>query len=611
MRVRPGRVVLGAASGLALLVGALVDVPKLSDGAFWSDAASYHAMAGSLAFDHDLEFRPEDLARIRASHPAGPEGVFLKRVADRAGGTRLVYAKPFLYPTAAAPLVRLLGVDRGLLLLNALVFVAALWLGYGILREAFADGLAAAGVLAVFLGGITPVYLLWETPEIFYLGLVTLGLFLWRRGRWLAAAVVLGAAAYGKPTNAALALPLMLEPLLAGATGAAPGWRSRLLAASGRAAAVAAVVACGYGLNWAATGELNYQGGERKTFYDRYPGEAATTFDNAGVWMTTNHLGPLITGRDEESRSDRVAPPRTSAELRQSFALNLLLFWIGRFSGVLPYFPGVALAALLFLLVGPRGRAGWLALVALVASWIGYLLMIPDNWYGGGGTLGNRYFLNLVPLGLLLLPRGRTAWAALAALPLAAALLGPMSLAPVYHSLRPGEHATAAAFRVLPAELTMLGDLSVFTDVWRRHRPYNLPGGDPARRAPGDPPPYYLWFLDDGTYGQESSFGEEGFWLRGGQQAEVVVQALAPATRLRLLVRAGPAGDIVTVRLGRDRQRAVLRPLEAQALVFEPRDAPVGYYGTQLYPLRLGSRFGAATASDRRRLGSFVTLQLD
>ncbi|HXY42220.1 MAG TPA: hypothetical protein VEQ10_21265 [Vicinamibacteria bacterium] len=614
MRLRPGRIALGVVSGLVLLVGARADLPKLSDGAFWSDAASYHAMAGSLAFDHDLEFRPEDLARTRASHPAGPQGVFLKRVPDRAGGTRLVYAKPFLYPAAAAPLVRLTGVDRGLVLLNALVLVASLWLGYGLLREAFADSLAAASVLAVFLGGITPVYLLWETPEIFYLGLVTLGLFLWRRGHWLAAAVILGAAAYGKPTNAALALPLVLEPLLADAGGGARRWRSRFAVAGMRAAVVAAVVACGYGLNWAATGELNYQGGERKTFYDRYPGDPGTTFDSAGVWMTTNHLGPLVAGRDDAGSNPHVAPPRTSGELRQAFALNLLLFWIGRFAGGLPYFPGVVLSAMLFLLIGPRGRVGWLALVALVASWIGYLLLIPDNWYGGGGTLGNRYFLNLVPLGLLLLPRGRAAWAALAALPVAAVLLGPMFLSPVYHSLRPGEHATAAAFRVLPAELTMLGDLSVFTDVWRKHRPYNLRnlrGGDPARRAPGDPAPYYLWFLDDGTFGQESSFGEEGFWLRGCEPAEVVVQALAPVRRLRLLVRAGPAGDIVTARLGRDRKRAVLRPLQAQALVFEPREAPVGYYGTELYPLRLGSRFGASTERDRRRLGAFVTITLE
>ncbi len=166
--------------------------------------------------------------------------------------------------------------------------------------------------------------------------------------------------------------------------------------------------------------------------------------------------------------------------------------------------------------------------MALVVSWLGYILMIPDNWYGGAGTIGNRYFVNLVPLGLLLLPRGRAAWAAVGAAVLGGALLFPVLASPVHHSLRPGEHATRAAFRRLPPEITMLGDLSVFTDVWRKRRPFNAPGGDPGRRPPGAPPPYFLWFLDDATLGQESSFGAEGFWLRGGESGDVVLQALAP-----------------------------------------------------------------------------------
>jgi hypothetical protein len=588
-----------------LIAGLAVDMPRASDGRFWSDAATYHAMAGSLAFDHDLEFRAEDLARVHEAYPGGPQGVFLKRVASGDRGSRLVYAKPLLYPAVAVPFVRVLGVDRGLLLLNAIVLVAALWLGFSLLREGSSEAVAAAGTAAVFLGGVTPVYLLWETPEILNLGLVTFGLAAWRRGRPALAAVLLGAAAYAKPTNAALAIPLVLAPLLAAEPGGSRGWRSRLGAFSVRALVAGAVFAGGFLVNWAATGEFNYQGGERKTFYDRYPFEPGVGFDSAGVWMLTDHVGPLVSGRDQD-QTGRVAPPRSPEELRQSFFLNLPYFWIGRFSGMLPYFPGVGLAVLLFLLVGPRERAGWLALAALAVSWLGYVLLIPDNWYGGAGTIGNRYFLNLVPLGLLLLPRGRGGWAALVSLPVTAALLGPVLVSPVCHSLSPGEHATRAAFRVLPVELTMLGDLSVFTDVWRKRRPYNLPGGDPARRLPGGPSPYYLWFPDDGTFGQESSFGEEGFWLRGGRSAEVVVQSLAPVARLRLVVTAGPAGDIVTARLGRERQRLVLQPLKTQELAFAVDEPGVGYYGTRLCALKLSSRFGGPTDRDRRNLGSFV-----
>jgi hypothetical protein len=606
MSERLARVVLGVVTGLALLVAVAIDLPRASDGRFWSDGATYHAMTGSLAFDGDLEFSPADLARVRASYPGGPQGVFLKRVGVASGAQRLVYAKPLVYPAIAAPLARLFGVDRGLLLLNALVFSLALWLGYAELVRFAGAGAAAAGALAVLAGGVVPVYLLWETPEIFNLGLATFGLLAFRRGRWVVAAALLGLAAYSKPTNLALALPLLLEPLV----GAGRPWARRLLLSARRGAVVVGVAALGFGLNWVGTGEMNYQGGERKTFYDRYPFDAGVTFDSTGVWMTTDHVGPLVAGRDEDAAGARVAPPRAPEELGRSFLLNLGYFWVGRFGGALPYFPGVVTAVALFLFLGPRERHGWLALLAMAVSWIGYILLIPDNWYGGGGAIGNRYFLNLVPLGLLVLPRRRAAWAAVAAAVAGGALLGPILASPVRHALRPGDHATWAAFRLLPAEISMLGDLSVFTDVWRKRRPYNAPGLEPAERPPGAPPPFYLWFLDDGTFGQEESFGEEGFWLRGGESAQVVLQALVPASRVRLVVTAGPAGDIVTARLGSERYRVVLAPLKTRVIVFSAPRPALGYYGTSLYPLRLGSRYGEPTPSDLRNLGSFVQVVL-
>ncbi len=152
----------------------------------------------------------------------------------------------------------------------------------------------------------------------------------------------------------------------------------------------------------------------------------------------------------------------------------------------------------------------------------------------------------------------------------------------------------------------MLGDLSIFTDVWRRRRPYNHP--EMTSREGSAPAPYYLWFPDDGTYGQESSFEEEGFWLRGGQEAEVILQALQPPDRIRLNITAGPAGDIVTVRVGRARERLVLKALESREVTFKPGSG-IGYYGTSLYALRFESRYGGATERDRRPLGSFVVME--
>ena len=599
MSERAARVVLGTIVGLLVVAALATDLPAASDRRFWSDGATYYAMAASLARDFDLRYEAKDLERVRAEYPSGPQGVFLKQGRDGA----LYYAKAFVYPAAAAPFVRLLGPSRGLLLTNALSFGLALILAYRELRLRAAPLVALAAAIVLLLGTATPVYLFWYTPEVFNLALVTAGLVAWRRGRPSLSAVLLGLAAYSKPTNLLLALPLGVEPLLEhGARGLRESGRRSLV--------LAAVVVAGFGLTWVATGEANYQGGLRKTFYDSYPYESpAATFESTGIWMTTDHLGPLVAGRDDDKQSSRIAPPRPPSEIRDSFVRNLGYFWTGRFGGALPYFLPAVLAAILFVVAGPRDRPGALALATLLVSYVAYLLIIPDNWYGGGGALGNRYFVNLLPLALFFLPRGRELWMAGAGILAMLGLLLPMLVSPIAHALRPGAHAVAPAFRAFPLELTMLGDLSVFTDVWRKRRPYNHP--ERTDRMPGEATPYYLWFPDDGTYGQETSFEEEGFWLRGGQEAEVVVQALRPIARMSLKLTAGPAGDIVTVRCGRDRRRVVLNTLKSEALTIDVDEPGLGYYQTYLHRLRFESRVGGASGQDPRPLGTFVVLKLD
>ena len=270
------------------------------------------------------------------------------------------------------------------------------------------------------------------------------------------------------------------------------------------------------------------------------------------------------------------------------------------------FFP--ALCALgLFLLGGPRDRAGWLALTAIVASWLAYVWVIPDNWYGGGGTVGNRYFLAVLPAFLFLVPARRAFVVAAAAVAAAGVFLAPMLWSPVSHSLRPGAHALQPAFRVLPAELTMLNDLSVFTEPWRKKRPFGFTG-DASRHA--DPDAYFLYFMDDGAWGREEWGGRPGFWLRGGASAEVVVRAfdLAPVERVVLRVKGGPRGDQVTARRGFDSARVSVGPGEQRELELDVGRG-VRYYDTYLHVLRLESRRGAALP-DGRVVGAFVELRL-
>ncbi len=617
---------------LALLAVALAglavstDLPAVSGQEFWGDSATYYAMAWSLARDLDVRYEAKDLLRVRREYPAGPQGLFVKRASggltlDSEGSfpgvrrvrpeeRRLYFAKAAAYPALAAPLVALMG-TRGLLVTNALALGLALWLGYGVLRRrGMGAGLAVLTVVVLLLTAVTPLYLFWPTPELLGLALVTAGLAAWFSGRPLLSAALFGLAGYVKWPNLLMAAPLGFEPLVTAWhserwSGVPTGFRESLRRGIVMGLTIGALLA----VNVALTGEVNYQGGERKTFYDRFPLDArGTTFDGAGQWMTTESLGPVVAERDDEGTSARTGPARAREEIWESLFWNLGYYWIGRFGGAIGYFGAAAVALALFLLVGPRAREGWLALAAVGLSALAYVWIIPDNWYGGGGTVGNRYFLNILPAFLFLVPRRREWAVVLGGVALGVVFLSPVLVSPVRHSLRPGDHATRGPFRLLPAELTMLNDLSVFTEPWRKKRPFGFVG-NAERHADADA--YNLYFLDDGTWGKETLGEREGFWLRAGERSEVVVRAfdLAPVREIVLRLTGGPLGDVVSVRRGWSSRRIAVGPGQTRDLA-----VPVGrglrYYDTYLHVLHLRSRRGAPLP-DGRAVGAFVEIRLD
>jgi hypothetical protein len=624
-RQRAGVALTAAALALAAAAVSL-DLPRASGGEFFGDGATYYAMAWSLARDHDLRYDERDLARVRAEYAGGPQGIFLKRASgglttDGASGFpwlrrvrpeegRLYFAKAFVHPLLAAPFVAAFG-TRGLMLANGLLFGAALWLAYEVLvRRGHSPGSALAGALALGPLTVVPVYVVWPTPELLGFALVTAGLAAWAAGRPLLSALLFGVAGYLKPPNVLMAAPLGLDALLprSGEPLFGPTLGRRASETLRRGAVLAATAGSLYAVNAAFTGELNYQGGERKTFYGRFPFDTTgASFDDAGVWMTTNQVGPLVAGKDEEKVTAASGPARDAGEIREALFLNLGYFWVGRFGGVLAYFLPALVALVSFLLRPPRDRAGFLALAAIVASWLAYIRVIPDNWYGGGGTIGNRYFLAVLPGFLFLVPPRRGPWLALAGLVGVGVFLAPTLVSPVKSSLEPGRHALAAPFRALPAELTMLNDLSIFTESWRKKRPFGFTG-DATRHA--DPEAYFLYFMDDGSWGREEWGGRAGFWLRGGASAELVVRAfdIAPLEKAVLRLRGGPRGDAVAARFDGTEARASVGPGEERELQL-PAGRGVRYYDTYLHVLRLESRRGAPLP-DGRVVSAFADLRL-
>ena len=62
--------------------------------------------------------------------------------------------------------------------------------------------------------------------------------------------------------------------------------------------------------------------------------------------------------------------------------------------------------ALVAFLRAPRRRPGWqcLVLAAALAQMLFFIIDLPYTWIGGGGSVGNRYFMGAYGVFLFLLP---------------------------------------------------------------------------------------------------------------------------------------------------------------------------------------------------------------
>jgi hypothetical protein len=289
-----------------------------------------------------------------------------------------------------------------------------------------------------------------------------------------------------------------------------------------------------------------------------------------------------------------------------------MYFTFGRYCGLLPYFfPGV-LAALLFLSGGRhRERWQWPVAAGLAIGMVGLLLYMPYTYSGGGGPIGNRYFLSFYPLFLFLMPPVRSVVAPIVALAIGSLFVAKLVLNPFYTSFNPGQHAKAGPLRLLPIELTLLNDLPVAADI------------DRARRSLGGDPPVAAYFPDDGAYLPEG----DSFWVRGGSRADVVLRAPAPPgsdgspvphriRRLSLQVTNGAAPNRMTVSAGLRRVTFDLKPGETRAVDIEPAGGVP--YRPSIYPTNYVYTFSVSTSAgfvpfleepgstDSRYLGALV-----
>ena len=502
--------------GFIMLAFALaVDYPRAC-GSMWSDESTYYTMAHSLALDGDLLYSRRDLERVFSEFSSGPSGIFLKRGRELDLGFshrfpflvnrgelnhEIYYAKAFLYSLAAAPWVRLVGTN-GMLVLHSLMVFAVLVCGYFFLMAKNSPGTALAYTLTFFVASIAPVYFIWLTPELFNLCLVFLGGFFWLYKERAAApprflcgatsdliaAALWGAVAYSKPSNVFLIVPLMALLMI----------RRKWLRAVGTGTVFGLFLAGLFLINLLVTGEMNYQGGDRKTFMGKYPFQSTDiTFENVGISKTT---GVIYTQQPWDI-----------------VVYDLYFFLIGRFSGISVYF-FTAIASLILFLFAPKKIWQWLVLGIVTSECLLLIVWMPANYFGGSGTLGNRYFMNIFPLFFFLTPATAplvratsTSWM------VAGVFLTSIWLNPVAASRYPGEHATSGPFKWLPVELSLINDLPTNNDSKKFRQ----------RFEDG----YLGYFLDNNTWGKESYRGV-GFWVKGGKRAEVVLRTRIPVEKL-------------------------------------------------------------------------------
>ena len=549
---------VAACAGLVLVAIAAVlaltdEVPRTGPdlrGVIKGDEATYVAAALSAAFDGDLYFERRDLERFERLYHSGPEGIFLQRgrrlrteVANsfpfvRVTGTpdsrpdRLYFGKALLYPVAAAPFVRLFGLN-GLLLFHVLLLSSVAACGY-LFLAAHTSSTAAMLFSLAFLGAsVLPAYSELLAPEILNFTLVFVAYFLWLykqvsanprfAGPWpeVVAAGLLGLVTYSKPTNALLIAPLVLS-----------AWRHRQwtrgLVLSG---VFLAVVGAGFAFSAAVSGEFNYQGGDRKTFYRSFP------FDGSGSAWEANRA----TAATDGSAARAVL---TSPEAPARLATNIKYFLVGRHFGFIPYFFPGAVAIVVWLLSSARWDVRrMLTFGAFVASAIGLLLLMPYTWSGGGGPIGNRYFLSVYPVLFFLMPPVDMLRPALIAWLGGALFTAKILVNPAAAATRPYLIAEHGPARLLPVELTMANDLPLALAQPRRARiPY------------GENPTMLLYFLDRNAFPPEQS----GVWVSGMGRADIIVRANQQIDHLAMSAES-PIRTVLRVKMG---GRPISVPLE-------------------------------------------------
>jgi hypothetical protein len=493
-----------------------------------SDEPAYYLMALSLVRDLDLRCDLHDIQRLVQEFPYTTTKNLILATGDR--WQTVYFGKPYLVSLVAAPLVALFGAN-GFVATNMALLLLSVWLGALYLRQFNPEGLALLYSAGFFLLSNAFAYVFWLHTEVLCIASVTIALYLaftpadgappagrwaaWRARLWnertrpFFSGAALIAAAYNKPYLAALGLPAL-----------ALAWRGRSW--RGAATWVAGFAAAGVlvcGISWALIGKPS-------------------------AYLGLERAGVSVESYDEMPPLPKLRAPHPTAGPANSFrwiltsfrASNLRYdigyFLLGRHTGLFVYAPFALLSVLLFLAHGRRSGARWFLAATLAGVAFYTLTFIWFNWHGGGGFIGNRYYVNALPGFLFLVTRIAPAGLVPAGYAAAGLFVGSIAFTPFGNPVPAPTlqaHVRNAPFRLFPLEHTLLRQ---------------IPG---YRGTPGGA----------GTWiqGRTDLFRPlgEALWVVGGQRVELDLLAPGPLARPVFEVSTRVAPNRVRLALGRAR----------------------------------------------------------
>ena len=211
-----------------------------------------------------------------------------------------------------------------------------------------------------------------------------------------------------------------------------------------------------FGANALITGDANYQGGDRKSFYGRFPfDEQGGTFATTGLDVATD---TVLTPVGDEGRLGTLLP-------------NLGYFVAGRHFGLIPFgWPWLVALGAWVVLERQKCLWQWALVGALAVVAVTTLVWMPYTWSGAGGPIGNRYFLSVAGASFVLLPAIRSWWGP-AVVAVGLIFLAPTYRAPLAAAKQPWLATRSPVFAWLPLELTGASDFPVILDQRRGRIP--------------------------------------------------------------------------------------------------------------------------------------------